>query len=42
VDSNASCSPDGRRLVHQCVVDGVATLCILDVATRRTRALFRP
>lgn len=42
IDSNASWSPDGSRIVHKCSVDEIRTLCIVDVQTRRTRPLFKP
>ena len=41
-DSNAAWSPDGKRLAYKCTIDSVPTLCVLDLKTKTTEALFRP
>lgn len=41
-DTNATWSPDGKRVVYVCSLGDVATLCIVDVATRRSLPLFLP
>ena len=42
VDSNATWAPDGRRLAYKCTIDGVSTVCVLELETRQTEALFLP